>query len=70
MSRITQPSLAHSTLKRATKVNVRPKRSANKWVMVCDRSEASILRSIAQKKCPEALSEIEKAFRLVQFHRL
>ena len=66
MSRITQPSPAQSTLKRATKVNVQHQRSTNKWVMVCDRSEASILRSVAQQKCPEALPEIEKAIKAAQ----
>ena len=57
-----------ATLAKAKEIYVQSSRFSNKWVIVCDRSNAVALRKAAMESCPEALPEIEIAFKHDHFY--
>ena len=63
LRRIWETSPARFTLAMAREIDVPPSRLSNKWVIVCDRSKAAVLRNAAKEFYPEALPEIEIAFK-------
>jgi hypothetical protein len=63
LRRISKNSPARFTLAKAKEIDVQASRSSNKWVIFCDRSNAAALRDAAQEFCPEALPDIEIAFK-------
>jgi hypothetical protein len=68
LRRIDQRSPARFTLAKARQIDVTTSRSDNKWLIVCDRSNAAVLRKAAREYCPEALPDIETAFRHDRFY--
>ena len=62
LRRISDTSPARFTLAKAKEIDVQASRSSSKWVIVCNRSRAAVLRNVAKEVCPEALPEIEIAF--------
>jgi hypothetical protein len=63
LRRIRETSPARFTLAMAREIDVPPSRLSNEWVIFCDRSKAAVLRNAAKEFCPEALPEIEIAFK-------
>jgi hypothetical protein len=68
LRRIDERSPARFTLAKAKEIDVTTSRSDNKWVIVCDKSTAAVLRKAAREYCPEALPDIERAFRHDRFY--
>ena len=64
LRRIRKTSAARPTLAKAREIDVHPSsKFTNKWVIVCDKSNAAALRNAAKEHCPEVLPEIETAFK-------
>jgi len=64
LRRISKTSPARLTLAKAKEIDTHPSsKLTNKWVIVCDRSNAAALHMVAKQFCPEALPEIEIAFK-------
>ena len=64
LRRITQDSPARITLAKAKEIDFHPSsKLTGRWVIVCDRSKAAALHNAAMQCCPEALPEIEIAFK-------
>src|SRR5262245_24484232 len=55
---VTPASRPRVTLAKAKEIHVQSSRFSNKWVIVCDRSNAVALYNAATESCPEALPEI------------
>jgi hypothetical protein len=69
LRRTTKYSPARLTLAGARKIDTHPSsKLTNKWVIVCDRSKAAALHNAARQVCPEALPEIEIAFKHDRFY--
>jgi hypothetical protein len=69
LRRISETSPARLTLAKAREIDASPfTRLSNKWVIFCDRSRAAALHTAALEFCPEALPEIEIAFRHDRFY--
>ena len=68
LRRISATSPARSTLAKAKEIYVQSSRFSNKWVIVCDRSNAVALLKAAMESFPEALPEIEIAFKHDRFY--
>ena len=69
LRRIRKTSPARLTLAKAREIDVHPSsKFNNKWVIVCDKSNAAALRHAAEECCPEAVPEIEAAFKHDRFY--
>ena len=69
LRRIIKDSPARLTLAKAREIDTHPSsKLTNKWVVVCDRSNAAALHMAAKQFCPEALPEIEIAFKHDHFY--
>jgi hypothetical protein len=68
LRRVSKTSSARVTLAKAKEIYVQSSRFSNKWVIVCDRSNAVALHKAAIESCPEALPEIEIAFKHNRFY--
>ena len=55
---VSATSRPRVTLAKAKEIHVQSSRFSNKWVIVCDRSNAAALYNAAIESCPEALPEI------------
>ena len=69
LRRISETSPARFALAEAREIGVYPSGLAQQWVIVCDQSNAVALRNAALECCPEALPEIERAFKHDRFCR-
>ena len=61
-------SPARVTLAKAKEIHVQSSRFSNKRLIVCDRSHAVALYKAAMESFPEALQEIEIAFKHDHFY--
>jgi hypothetical protein len=68
LRRIRGTSPARPTLAKAKKIYIQSSRFGNKWAIVCDWSNAVALHKAAIESCPEALPEIEIAFKHDRFY--
>ena len=67
LRRISATSPARVTLAKAKEIDVQSSRFSSKWVIVCDQSHAVALHNAALESFPEALPEIEIAFKHDRF---
>ena len=65
LRRIDERSPARFTLAKAKQFDVK---SDNKWLIFCDRANATVLHKAAREHCPEALPEIETALQHDRFY--
>jgi hypothetical protein len=65
LRRIDARSPARFTLAKAKQIDVQ---LDNKWLIFCDRANATALHKAAREYCPEALPEIETAFQHDRFY--
>ena len=68
LRRVSATSPARITLAKAKEIHVQSSRFSNKRVIVCDRSHAVALYKAAMECFPEALQEIEIAFKHDHFY--
>jgi len=68
LRRVSATSPARATLAKAKEIHVQSSRFSNKWVIVCDRSNAAALHKAAIESFPEVLPEIEIAFKHDRFY--
>ena len=68
LRRISETSPARFTLAKAREIDVHHSGLAAQWVIVCDRSKAAALHNAAKEVCPEALPDIERAFKHDRFY--
>jgi hypothetical protein len=68
LRRISEDSPARFTLAKAREIDVHHCGLAQQWVIVCDNSKAAALRHAAEECCPEAVPEIEAAFKHDRFY--
>ena len=68
LRRVSATSPARVTLAKAKEIHVQSSRFSNKWVIVCDRSNAVALHKAATESFPEALPEIEIALKHDRFY--
>jgi hypothetical protein len=68
LHRISETSPARAALAKAKKIYIQSSRFGNKWAIVCDRSNTVALHKAAIKSCPEALPDIEVAFKHDRFY--
>jgi hypothetical protein len=65
LRRIDAGSPARFTLAKAKQIDVQ---LDSKWLIFCDRANATVLHKVARQYCPEALPEIETAFQHDRFY--